>query len=208
MRGPFISLSSMSRGQALPLIALAGSLMLACGPREPGPSETEYGKVFYWKVTGSDLLFGEECTDSDTFRDDLDKPAFEDNSFILYRVSDDGQQAIAQSCETTMASTCDDSDTEIVFDISGNELIYDPPQEVRDIEGTTCDLGADELWTLTDQGETLSAAIDIQFNHVGEAAVCDPIEAALRADSDNGQGIDGCVLTITVDTEFHSAQTP
>lgn len=186
--------------------ALLLALTAGCGPREAGPHEHERGSVFYWQVTGSDVSFGAECTDDDGFRGDIEPPEFEPNSFLMYELSDDGEEAVAMDCESTLASSCDVSDTGIVFDVSGNKLRYDPEPVLRDLSGD-CDVEADELWTLVDEGETLPMTVEITFDLVGDPLACDQLESEMRAQSPNGKGFDGCVVSMEVDTAFHSTGT-
>ena len=190
----------------IPALSLA-LLTAACGPREAGVTESDHGSIFYWEVTSADSTFNDECTDDEDLRE-ASTPNFEENTFIIYRVADDGQTAISQDCDTTSASSCSDDDDPIVFDIDGTELIYDPGPEVEDVENSACDLQNDQRWVLTDNGETMTMALELLFNHVGDVDLCAAVEQQLEAQSGNGQGLDGCAITLNVEAEFHSAQTP
>lgn len=186
---------------------LACMLLTACGPREAGVTETDHGAIFYWEITAAEAAYGDECTDDEEFREGS-APQFEENSFIIYRVSDDGQTATSQDCSTTDAASCTEDVDAQVYAIDGTELLYDPGPEVEDIEGSDCDLQNDQRWLLTDSGETMTAEIELLFNHVGDVNLCAAIEEQLESESGNGQGLDGCTITLNVDAEFHSAQTP
>ena len=190
----------------IPALSLA-LLTAACGPREAGVTESDHGSIFYWEVTSADSTFNDECTDDEDLRE-ASTPNFEENTFIIYRVADDGQTAISQDCDTTSASSCSDDGDPIVFDIDGTELIYDPGPEVEDVENSACDLQNDQRWVLTDNGETMTMALELLFNHVGDVDLCAAVEQQLEAQSGNGQGLDGCAITLNVEAEFHSAQTP
>lgn len=181
-------------------------VLTACGPREAGPHETERGEVFFWEVTGSDVIFSDECTDHPDFRADVKPPEFEDNSFLLYELSEDGSEAVSVSCTTTDADSCTDEEDPLVFAVDGNELIYDPDPEVRDLT-SACDLEVDELWTLVDAGETLEMTADLAFARVGDATVCEQEEANIAAQSPNGEAFEGCVISMIVDTAFYRTDT-
>lgn len=189
-------------------VCAALPMLVACGPREPGPHEAERGQIFYWQVTSSEVVAGDKCTDNESFRSDLEPEPLEANTFLMYRLSEDGRTAVAQTCTSTDADSCVDSETGIVFDVSGNELISDPPPAVRDVEGSSCDLEGDELWTVEDQGETMRFTLDVEFNLVGDPLVCADLERQAEADAPNGEGMNGCVVSMLVDGEFYSAQTP
>lgn len=183
-------------------------LVVACAPRAPGPEEAEYGEVFYWEVTGSALEVGERCTDNPAFADGLEPPEFEDNTYLMYLVEGDGERAVLQSCDTLDPSTCEDSELGLVFDIDGNDLVADPDPAVRDVENSPCDLEVDERWVVEDRGETMEMTMEVGYNLVGDAATCDALEAQVKADAPNGQGLNGCVLTLVVDGVFDRSSAP
>lgn len=184
------------------------SLVVACGPRAPGPHEAEYGEVFYWEVTGSELDIGLRCTDAPSFRDKLAAPEFEENTYLMYRVEADGRTAVLQDCETLDASTCVDNDLELVFEIDGNELVADPEPEVRDIENSDCDLEGDELWTVLDRGETMKLTFETTFHLVGDADACAALEAQAEAQAPNGEGFNDCTITLEAEGVFDRSSAP
>lgn len=189
------------------MMAIAALSISACGERAAGPHEHEYGEATFWHVTGSSVSFA-ACTDSNNWQTQVEPPVIEDNSFLIYMLSDDGTTAAAQDCTTTLASSCSPSSTGIVFQVSGHTLTFDPAATTRPIVGSTCELEADELWTITDAGETAIMAIDVAFGLVGDPTVCAQLDADVIADSPNGTGIDGCVVTLGVDMEFYSSSKP
>jgi hypothetical protein len=162
----------------VPVLALVLSTT-ACGPREAGVTERDHGRIFYWEITGAEATYGDDCTDDEEFREGS-APQFEENSFIIYRVADDGQTATSQDCTTTNASSCSEDVDAQVYDINGTELLYDPGPEVEDIEGSDCDLQNDQRWLLTDNGETMTAEIELLFNHVGDVRPLRRHRAAAR----------------------------
>jgi hypothetical protein len=183
------------------------SCLVACGPREPGPHEFERGEVAYWQVTSSELKWGHLCSDKEGGIDQVEEPEFEENSYIMYLLSDDGSQATAQNCETLQASTCADSETGIVFDVDGNTLTWNPEPEITDVAGD-CDLQSDEIWTLTDEGESAELVVGLVFSLVGEQGACDLLQSDLQAEAPNGQGLEGCTMDLEIGLAFDRSRTP
>ena len=175
--------------------------------RSPGPAEEERGEVFYWLVTSSDLTWGEECSDSESLREDVGPVEFEENSYLIYEVSDDGTEAVAMDCTSTDASSCTESDLDIRFVIDGSTLKYQPEPDVKDIEGSDCDLEGTQTWTIEDQGETGTFALDVGFALIGDVDDCAAHQAALEAQSDNGKGLDGCVVTYDIGLEYTKSES-
>ncbi len=189
-------------------VVLVASGLTACGPRTAGPNEGEYGQIFYWQVTDSGLEVGEDCTDADDWQDTLEPVPFSENTYLIYKVAPDGSEAVSQSCATTDATSCADSDSGIVFQIDGSTLTYDPEAELYVVDNSACDLEGDAVWTMSDDGETLHLDVDIDYSLVGDATACEALEEQIQLDSPNGKGIDACTVTLTVDATFDSAQSP
>lgn len=178
------------------------SLLTACGPREAGPHEAEGGKVFFWEVVGSDVAFGDACTDHPDFRAEVKPLEFDESSFLVYELSEDGTEAVTVDCTTTDADSCTDEEDPIVFRVDGNELVFESEPVVEDL-ASACDLEGQELWTLVDAGETLEMTVDVTFRRVGEPTACEQDEATIAAQSPNGEAFDGCVISTIVDTAFY-----
>jgi hypothetical protein len=191
------------------LVALwLGALLVGCAPREPGPHESEFGEVTYWQVIGSALKWGHLCTDEAGGIDQVEAPTFEDNSYLMYRLSEDGTEAVAQTCDTLSASTCSDSETDIVFSVEGNALVWDPEPELTDLEASDCDLQVDEKWTITDDGESGEMVAALVFSLVGNEAQCAQLQADAAAEAPNGQGLEGCTMNIELDLAFGRSDAP
>lgn len=184
------------------------SLIAACGPRAPGPHEHEWGDIFYWEVTGSELDVGHRCTDAPSFRDKLQGPEFEENTYLMYRVDTDGRSAVMQSCRTLDPATCEDSALDLVFEIDGQKLVAHPPPDVRDIENSACKLEGDEIWTVLDRGETMKLTYETTFQLVGDVTACAELEDRIVSQSSNGQGVNDCTLTLIVDGVFDRSSAP
>ena len=101
------------------------------------------------KIQGVYVLFGS---------DDLAPLKFEANSFLIYKVSSDGKQAITQSCSRLDSTTCSPSDAGIAFDIAGKELTFTESSKAP-IGTTGCSLEQTQTWTALDA--TRSITIDI-----------------------------------------------
>ena len=178
-----------------PLVLLAG-----CGERQPGPSESEYGAIFYWRVTASDA-FLTDCTDNPSFVDDLDLTPVPVDSYLMYRVDSSGGTAMGQSCDTTDPATCSDNDR--VWEIAGSTLTYDPPAETVDLD-TDCNQTNDELWMISDDGTTGQLEVTLAFGLSGNTDTCAAIDDEISNGGTNEFGIDGCTLTLTADLELFS----
>lgn len=177
------------------LCVLAVGLLAACGGRD-GLSEKEHGYILFWQVEAAELVW-DECTDADMFRSAIAAPEFEDNSFVVYRVADDGQSLIDQDCSEIDAATCKDSDLEIVFERNGDLFEFDPPLAVGMELAPGCNLTTDPLWVLDDQGQDLFLDVGLTFGLQGDGA-CDGVDENVAASGTNEFGIDDCRATIEV----------
>jgi hypothetical protein len=184
-------------------VVVVGAFTCACGPREAGPHEIDFGEVQFWEVAGpGEITFGEECTDADSFRGDIQPPEFQENSFIVFKISDDGDTATAQDCERIDPDTCEDDDLDIVFDRDDHNWTTTLPTQIIATGNPACETEMAQVWTLEDLGETLTLDVDLPTTLVGDPAACAAVEEAIVAEGTNGQGIDGCVVNLHVDTEF------
>lgn len=177
-------------------------LSTGCGGRD-GLSEKEYGYILFWEVTSADLVW-HECTDADQFRGAISAPEFEDNSFIVYRVSDDGDTLVDQDCESIDASTCKDSDLGIVFEKADDGYAFDPPLAVGDELAPNCSLTSDPRWLLDDQGQDLFLDVSLTFGLQGEGTACDGVDENVAKSGTNEFGIDGCTATIEVVGDYYT----
>ncbi len=184
------------------LVALT---LTACGGRD-GPQEREHGFILFWQVQAAELVW-RDCTDADQFRSAIAAPTFEDNSFVVYRVSDDGNSLIDQDCTAIDASTCVDSELDIVFQRSGDVFLHDPPLVVGTELAPNCRLTSDPLWTLEDQGQQLSLDVSLTFGLDGGSA-CEGVDQNVARSGTNEFGIDGCVATIEVDADYYTRRRP
>ncbi|MEW5739201.1 MAG: hypothetical protein AB1938_09770 [Myxococcota bacterium] len=149
--------------------------------------------VYFWQITSSTVEFG-QCSDDPTFRMDAQPIAFTDNSYIIYRVSQDGKTAVTQDCMRLDASTCAPSTNPITFNIAGRELTF--TRESKAPVGTTgCNLQQSETWTLTDSNKTMTLDIANVLSLVDSPPACDSVEADLKMQSPNMLGVQGCVVT-------------
>ena len=187
-------------------LAVASLLLLSAGcdlERSPGPHQSEHGSVLFWSIVDDELTWGELCSDADQVRDALDFPQLQEDSFLMYRLSDDGESATLQDCTSTDASTCSDSAAGVVFEVSGNTLTADRGTRLSNIENAACELKQHEIWTLTDEGETLDFLRELHLDLVG--AECPDFESWLKGESPNNQGLVGCVVSLQASAVFHSS---
>jgi hypothetical protein len=192
----------------LPFCVLVATLALstACA-RAPGPSELEWGEITYWLVTSSDVAFA-QCSDASDWRSQVEAPAIEPNTYLIYRVETGGATATAMDCETTLGSSCTESDTGIVFTVVGHTLTWDPTAEIQDVTGSDCDVQVDQIWTLVDNGETLDWELGMAVDLVGDATDCAALDAQIKLQSPNGLGMDGCVVTLSMSADFSHTSVP
>ena len=174
----------------LMVMAAAATVLMACGPRKPGP---EAEQIYFWHVRASTLEFG-QCSDDPEFRKDINPLEFGDNSYIVFKVAKDVQTAKQQTCESLSASTCTDTQGGIVFDIAGTELTFS--REFKDPIGMTgCSLQQNENWTFRDEGLAFSLDIANVLTLTDATTACDNVDANLKLKSPNMQGVSGCVIT-------------
>lgn len=186
--------------------ACIAAILLAagCGGRE-GLSEKEFGDYFFWAIESAELVW-DECTDASDFRGAISAPAFDENSFLVYRVSDDGQSLIDQDCTAIDPATCVDGDLGIVFARDGELFLFDPPAALGTELAPGCRLTTDPLWTLDDQGQAIALDVSITFGLDGEAA-CEGVDENIAKTGTNEFGIDGCVATIEVVGDFYARRS-
>jgi hypothetical protein len=183
----------MSCRKLLPLFAALVALAACGGPRQP-PAKP--GQTLFWRVTSSDVTFT-QCSDDPAFRKDTVPIAFDENTYVIYRMEADGKKATALKCTKLDVSTCEDSTTGVVFDVAGNELLFS--KETKSPIGTAgCQLNGAQSWVLTDQGETLSMEVTNVLSLVDNQAACDTIEAQIKDQSPNKTGLQGCIVKFTV----------
>lgn len=157
--------------------------------RKPGPRR---GETAFWRVVSSDVSFS-NCSDDPSFRDGVEPIAFDENTYIIYRVDDEGLKATALACESFDTSTCRPSESGVVFDVAPPELLF--TRESRSpIGGEGCNLFVVENWLLTDKGETLDMEISHTMSLVDDDLACQRVEEAIVSQSPNGIGVQGCVV--------------
>ncbi len=166
-----------------------GLALCACGPRK-GP---EAGQIYFWQISTSTLEWG-ACGDATALREGVGAIAVADNSYLVYRVDPTGKKAITQTCPTLDPRTCSDSATQISFDIAGAELTF-TSERLGTVKNSACKVQENETWTLVDQIDHMSLEIATVLSLVGSDVDCPKLDASIKAESPNGLGISGCVLT-------------
>ncbi len=181
------------------------SVTSACGGREPGPNESENGETIYWRLSEQMEISWNECTDG-IDRDGVQPPPFEENSFIIYKLSEDGSQAVAQACETTSPSSCEDHDLGISFEVSDNSLIWESDLDSREENG--CTVKMEQFWEITDDGEIGLFEASIITTFSGDENACSDLDQRIAARGTNSFGLDGCVMTLSVELEYYPTDFP
>ncbi len=165
----------------------------ACG-RRTGPPKP--GEVLFWRVTSSSVDFN-GCTDDAQFRDPLKPIAFDENTYLIFRVEPDGKKATALDCGSLSVSSCQPSASGVVFDIAGSELIFGRDQKSA-ITGTSCMLSSAQSWVLSDQGTTLDLTITNVLSLTDAATECAQFDEQVKNQSPNRLGLQGCVVNFKV----------
>lgn len=182
-------------------LTLTALLLTACGERQPGPAASEHGAIFYWEVIDSSAGLV-DCTDNPSFTDGFTLTPIPTGTYILYRVDDTGDTAMGQNCDTTDPATCTDSGH--LWNIEDHDLVFDPPVETVELD-TDCDQTVDDLWVFNDGGLTGTLDVSVTFGLTGNTDTCAAIDAEIAAGGTNGEGLDGCTLTMNADLAFYSA---
>lgn len=171
----------------LPPFAL---LLLAACPQYSGP---QADATYFWQLKTSELEFS-ACSDAMDFRAPLTPLELTDNTFLIYKVSEDGKRAVTQDCTRLDTRTCTVSDGGVVFDVTGRELTF--TQTTKSPVGQTgCSLQQTETWTLIDATRAMTLNLSNVLTLVDSPPACDRVEADLRARSPNMLGVEGCIIT-------------
>ncbi len=167
----------------------------ACGPQTRSPGGTP-GEVVFWRITSSEVSFT-DCTDEADFRDSISPVAYDQSSYLIYRIEPDGKRATSLTCRSLNPSSCTENPTGTVYEIAGNELIS--TRETKDPIGTGgCQLQLVQQVRLTDYGETLDVDIANIVSLVDHEQDCARVEAQLKAQAPNQTGLQGCVVRFTL----------
>ncbi len=165
------------------------AVVCGCGPRKAPEPNT----VYFWQISESTLEWG-ACGDSSSLRTGIAPIEIAANSFLVYRVDSTGKKAVSQSCPVLDPATCQNSSSNVVFDVAGTELTY--TSERKDaVSMSTCFVQQDETWSLLDQITTMTLEINTVLSLVDSPSDCMKLEASIKADSPNGLGVTGCVLS-------------
>ena len=134
--------------------------LAACGgSREPGPQASEYGAVTFWEVTA---LSGSvtSCTDAPDYASATEPPELDENSFLIYRVSEDGSSATSMSCTETRASSC--TEGELSFAVQGSTLETTVGPTAVTTVGA-CEIASVQAWSIVDEGDTATLTVKIKI---------------------------------------------
>jgi hypothetical protein len=190
------------------LFAVGLGVVLSCGPgstsgpRQPGAVTAS--RVVFWRISSSELAFGEMCSDSMSFRSQFAPLGFNDSTYLSYRVSTDGKSADSLTCESLEARSCQVTDGGIRYAVQGADLIGSRVLGAE-VVGSTCRLTLDEMWVVSDFGPTtavtISSALGLSQADGGGSA-CASVDESLRVNSPNRKGVVGCVLAYSLGGTF------
>lgn len=174
-------------------MGLAAFWALAACARQPPPRPNE---LLFWRIVSSQLDFA-QCTDDPGFRGQLQPVPFDENTYLVYRVEADGKKATAQSCESFSSSSCAPHPSGMVFEVAGNELLFNT-QAKQPIGQEGCNLNDAQSWVLADRGESMDLEVSHVLGLVDHATACEAIESQIKKQSPNGLGLQGCVVRFQV----------
>ena len=165
-------------------------LLMACG------APTGPGTTYFWNITGSTIEWGSLCSDNAMFRTPMAIP-FTADSYVIYKISDDGKKAVSQECSTLNSASCRPQDGGTVFDIAGTELSStDEGREPGNFPN--CVVLTTVQSTLTNSDPAMTLTISGTLSLVDDPPACDKMQANIVGASPNGQGYQGCTLTRTL----------
>lgn len=177
----------------------AAAMAMGCLPERDGPTADDNGAILYWELHTIDTVY-DGCSDAPDSPTQIDAPEFQENSFFIYRISEDGSQAITQDCTSTDGGTCSDSDLGIVLTRNrGNTYTWDAPPQQLGAAAAGCTVIGDELWVFTDNGEDGVLDASVTYELQGEG--CSAYDQSVAEMSPNGEGVDGCTLTIQAEVD-------
>lgn len=173
------------------------ALLLAGCPQYSGPQPDA---TYFWQIKTSTLDVG-ACSDAPDFRMNLTALPITNDTFVIYKVSSDGKQAVSQKCVRLDSTTCTPAEKNVTFEVMGRELNFS--QTGKTPIGTTgCSLQQTETWTLTDATRTMTLDLANVLTLVDSQPACAQVEADLKARSPNGLGVEGCVITAKLTGEL------
>lgn len=181
----------------LRLFAVLSLFALAACPK------TEERKVFFWHITSADVEFG-SCTDESWFRDVFAAPDAGTNTYLIYEIAKDGKTASTLDCTRVSVDYCEKPANPVVWDVEGNELTRGLSFNST-IPDSGCSIQETITDTITDNGKTMTDATVDVISLVEDAAgsgACTQLDTEVKGHSTNGFGLEGCVVTLTVQGEI------
>lgn len=173
-------------------VTFALALVLATGCPGPATGPTP-GGTYFWRVLSSTIEFG-ACSDEPTFRDGLRPVPFTENSFVVYRVADDGATAVTQDCSRLDAQSCVTPAMPDTYDISGFELTRSETFK-NPIQNSSCMLSQNVNETIVESGRSMTFELISILTLTDSPTDCPNVESGLKRNSPNGLGVEGCVIT-------------
>lgn len=182
---------------------LVAVLLVGCS-RGPGPSESEFGDVFFWQIAEHTEPAWGDCTDDPEFRavsssyDDID------GTYLFYQVAQDGSTASDMDCTTTSTDSCTEGDPPLVMTVDGSHLSGEGRLADEPLAGADCHLLSTLVQSLEDRGEQLAFSFVTRYDLEGPD--CASVASAFVASSGNGFGVDGCTLRVEGTADFRKSE--
>jgi hypothetical protein len=181
----------------LRLLAVLSLFVLAACPK------TEERDAFFWHITSANVEFG-QCTDEAWFRDVFAAPDAGTNTYLIYEVAKDGKTASTLDCTRVSIDYCTTPADPIVWQVEGNELTRGLTFNSV-IPDAGCSIQENVTDTITVNDKTMSdATVDVisLVEDTAGSGACTELDTQVKGHSTNGFGLEGCVVTLTVQGEI------
>ena len=182
----------MKHAPTLAVVTLIGVVSLACGagPRDPGIDKKERGKTIIFEPY-DEFSSPQEDSCGDLEAVDFDFPVILADRFAL-AVDEEGTSIEVSWCDTE--DNCGPSDPEVTLDVNANVYSGGTVAEIPFSGFDGCDaIDVDLQWRVDDGGNTIEVTQELLLS-IPDEGTCSDLEAFVKAESDNGLGLDGCLV--------------
>ena len=130
----------------------------------------------------------------------------DDGAYLAYQVADDAKTAVSLRCETFNPTSCEKDPLGITFTVLENQLIYTESvsqtlqtvAQSGEVTDSGCNLDLTATWNIADEGETMKFNVDFLYGLSGSTTDCPRFQQQLIDSSKNGEGIEGCTVTLAM----------
>jgi hypothetical protein len=174
------------------VVALIGAVSLACGggPREAGIDKKEHDRTLVF-VPYDEFQSPDEETCGDLDEINFEFPLILAEYFAL-AVDAEGTSIEVSWCDEE--TKCGPSDPEVTLDVNGTEYAGGTVAQIPFNGWEGCDaIDVDLQWRIDDGGEIIDVEQELLIS-IPDDGACSALEASVQAASENGRGLDGCVI--------------